>query len=69
MHNNRKKTVKVFQYRMLGLAVLGSQFFHAQITHLDSINISSVEKNIRLNDPYISFFSLWIFRRQLFSIL
>ncbi|STC93509.1 Uncharacterised protein [Chryseobacterium carnipullorum] len=54
---------------MLGLAVLGSQFFHAQITHLDSINISSVEKNIRLNDPYISFFSLWIFRRQLFSIL
>ncbi|HBV14938.1 DUF6850 family outer membrane beta-barrel protein [Chryseobacterium carnipullorum] len=67
MHNNRKKTVKVFQYRMLGLAVLGSQFFHAQITHLDSINISSVEKNIRLNDPYISFFQPLDFSQTAFQ--
>ncbi|MGH1519151.1 DUF6850 family outer membrane beta-barrel protein [Chryseobacterium sp. JK1] len=56
MHNNRKKTIKIFQTSMLGLAALGSQFFHAQTTHLDSINISSVEKEIRINDPYISFF-------------
>lgn len=41
---------------MLGLVVLGSQFLRAQATHLDSINISAIEKNIRLNDPYISFF-------------
>ncbi|WP_353149427.1 DUF6850 family outer membrane beta-barrel protein [Chryseobacterium sp.] len=56
MQIKKKKTIKFFQYSVLGLAALSSQFFHAQTTHLDSINISSAEKNIRINDPYISFF-------------
>lgn len=37
------------------MAALSSQFLHAQATRLDSINISSAEKNIRIDNPYISF--------------
>ncbi|MBP1167647.1 hypothetical protein JOE44_004531 [Chryseobacterium sp. PvR013] len=67
MHNNKNKTIKVFQYSILGLVVAGTQFFHAQATQLDSINISAVEKNIRINDPYISFFQPLDFSRTTFQ--
>lgn len=56
MQNKKKKTISIFQSTILGLVTLGSQFLHAQTTHLDSINISSAEKNIRIDNPYISFF-------------
>ncbi len=44
MQNKKKKTISIFQSTILGLVTLGSQFLHAQTTHLDSINISSAEK-------------------------
>ncbi|ATN06204.1 hypothetical protein CRN76_12725 [Chryseobacterium indologenes] len=56
MRNKKEATIQVFQYLMVGLALFGSQFLYAQTSHLDSINISTVEKNIRIDNPYLSFF-------------
>ncbi len=58
MRNKKEATIQVFQYLMVGLALFGSQFLYAQTSHLDSINISTVEKNIRIDNPYLSFFGI-----------
>ncbi|REC49534.1 DUF6850 family outer membrane beta-barrel protein [Chryseobacterium pennipullorum] len=67
MQIKKKETIKFFQFSMLGLVAMGSQFLHAQTTHLDSINMSAVEKNIRIENPYISFFQHLDFSRTSFQ--
>ncbi|CAI9684436.1 DUF6850 family outer membrane beta-barrel protein [Elizabethkingia anophelis] len=56
MHNKQKIFSHFFISGITGVAVLCSQFLYSQSTHLDSINISSVEKDIRIENPYINFF-------------
>ncbi len=67
MRNKKEATIQVFQYLMVGLALFGSQFLYAQTSHLDSINISTVEKNIRIDNPYLSFLNHWIFHKLVFN--
>ena len=50
------------------MAVLCSQFLYSQSTRLDSINISAIEKDIRIENPYINFFNRWTFQQHLLTL-
>ncbi|MDV3664427.1 hypothetical protein CMU51_10185 [Elizabethkingia anophelis] len=67
MHNKQKIFSHFFISGITGVAVLCSQFLYSQSTHLDSINISSVEKDIRIENPYINFFQPLDFSRTGFK--
>ncbi|MDE5439601.1 hypothetical protein KRE40_16665 [Elizabethkingia meningoseptica] len=67
MHNKNKSFFNFFISGMTGLATLSSQLLFSQSTHLDSINISTVEKEIRVENPYISFFQPLDFSRTNFK--
>ena len=56
MHNKYKIFSHFFISGITGVAVLCSQFLYSQSTRLDSINISAIEKDIRIENPYINFF-------------
>ncbi|OPC05914.1 hypothetical protein BAS10_13810 [Elizabethkingia meningoseptica] len=56
MHNKNKTFFNFFISGMTGLATLSGQLLFSQSTRMDSINISDVEKEIRLENPYINFF-------------
>jgi len=67
MHNKQKIFSHFFISGITGVAVLCSQFLYSQSNRLDSINISSVEKDIRIENPYINFFQPLDFSRTGFK--
>jgi len=56
MKNKPKQHLKHVSLGLTGLATLCSQLFWSQQTAQDSINLSSLEKTIRSENPSISFF-------------
>ncbi|MET7035802.1 DUF6850 family outer membrane beta-barrel protein [Elizabethkingia miricola] len=67
MHNKQKIFSHFFISGITGVAALCSQFLYSQSTHLDSINISTPEREIRVENPYISFFQPLDFSRTSFK--
>ncbi|MDR6546763.1 hypothetical protein J2810_002823 [Chryseobacterium rhizosphaerae] len=56
MHNNYKNRLSLNTCLVVLLLLIANQSLFSQDTRLDSIDISTVEKNIRLENPYLSFF-------------
>ncbi|KUG12401.1 hypothetical protein BEI02_10295 [Elizabethkingia sp. HvH-WGS333] len=67
MRNKYKSNFNFFISGITGLATLGSQLLFSQSTQLDSINISTPEREIRVENPYISFFQPLDFSRTSFK--
>ena len=67
MRNKYKSNFNFFISGITGLATLGSQLLFSQSTQLDSINISTPEREIRVENPYISFFHPLDFSRTSFK--
>ncbi|MDX8566447.1 hypothetical protein OZ668_00510 [Elizabethkingia sp. HX XZB] len=67
MRNKYKSNFNFFISGITGLATLGSQLLFSQSTQLDSINISTPEREIRVGNPYISFFQPLDFSRTSFK--
>ncbi|MBV8328397.1 DUF6850 family outer membrane beta-barrel protein [Chryseobacterium sp.] len=56
MHNNHRSKLSWYGYFILFVLILANQPVFSQNTRLDSIDISDIEKNIRLENPYLNFF-------------
>ena len=64
MHN---KFSNILSHLVLGLSIIIGQTFSAQKTHLDSINISNTERQIRIDNPYLAFFQALDFSNTTFK--
>lgn len=63
MHNNQKIVLCGI---LMGLTVLLSQPLYSQSTHLDSLEVSELEKDIRVENPFIGLFHPFDFSQTSF---